>query len=212
MEGLCLLHHFRRDVDNVELGAERLVAPFDRPHADQIDNANKVVLDPDRQLQHQRTGAEAIADHRNTAREIGADPVHFIDKANPRNAVFVGLTPHRLGLRLDTGDRIENGYGAVEHAQATLHLDREINVARRIDDVDPMVCPETRGRGRRDRDAALLLLRHPIHRRGAFVHLADLIVAAGVVEDALGRCRLAGIDMGHDADVSVTIEGGLACH
>ena len=37
--------------------------------------------------------------------------------------------------------------------------------------------PEARRRGRRDRDAALLLLLHPVHRRGAFVHLADFVAA-----------------------------------
>jgi hypothetical protein len=55
-------------------------------------------------------------------------------------------------------------------------------------------------------DAALLLLHHPVHRGGAFVDLADLIVDARVVEDALGTRGFAGIDVGHDADVASTIE------
>ena len=76
----------------------------------------------------------------------------------------------------------------------------------RIDDVDPMVAPERRRRSRRDRDAALLLLRHPVHRRGALVDLAHLVGAAGVVEDPLGRRRLARIDVGHDPDVPDAVE------
>jgi hypothetical protein len=69
-----------------------------------------------------------------------------------------------------------------------------------------MIAPEA-GRGRRrDRDAALLLLRHPIHRRGALVHLADLVGAPGVVEDPLGRRRLARVDVGHDPDVADAVE------
>ena len=47
-----------------------------------------------------------------------------------------------------------------------------------------------------------MLLLHPVHRGAAVVDLADLVVDAGVVEDALGRRRLAGIDVGHDADVA----------
>ena len=67
-------------------------------------------------------------------------------------------------------------------------------------------------RGRRDRDAALLLLLHPVHRGRALVDLADLVGAAGVVEDPLGRRRLAGVDVGHDPDVAGLLEGELARH
>src|SRR5262249_9386977 len=48
--------------------------------------------------------------------------------------------------------------------------------------------------------------------RGALVHLADLVGATGVVEDALGRRRLARVDVGHDPDVSGVLEGILAGH
>src|SRR5690606_1390212 len=72
--------------------------------------------------------------------------------------------------------------------------------------------PERRGRGRLDRDAALLLLLHPVHRRGAVVHLADLVALAGVEQDALRRRRLAGVDVRHDAEVAVAFDGGRAGH
>src|SRR5206468_11291591 len=89
-------------------------------------------------------------------------------------------------------------------------LDREIDVTWRVDDIDSeldaVTCPECSGRGRRDRDAALLLLLHPVHRRGAFVHLADLVLLAGIVKNALGRRRLTGIDVRHDADISIVLE------
>jgi hypothetical protein len=89
-------------------------------------------------------------------------------------------------------------------------------VPGRIDDVDAKVAPKRRRRGGRDRDAALLLLRHPVHRRGALVDLAHLVGAARVVEDALGRRGLARIDVGHDPDVADALESDLAlcvnCH
>ena len=59
------------------------------------------------------------------------------------NVVLVGLAPHRLGLRLDAGDRVEHGDGAVEHAQRPLDLDREVDVAGRVDDVDAVVVPDS---------------------------------------------------------------------
>jgi hypothetical protein len=69
-----------------------------------------------------------------------------------------------------------------------------------------MVAPEAGGRGRRNRDAAFLFLLHPVHHRGAFVDLADLVRNPRVEEDALGRRGLAGIDVRHDADVPRAIQ------
>src|SRR5205807_281313 len=104
---------------------------------------------------------------------------------------------HGLGLGFDTGDRVEHGDGAVEDPQRPLDLHGEVDVAGRVDDVDPVVVPLA-GRGRRgDGDAALLLLDHPVHGGGAFVDLTDLVVLAGVVEDALGRRGFARVDVGH---------------
>ena len=72
-----------------------------------------------------------------------------------------------------------------------------------------VVAPEAGGRGGGDGDAALLLLLHPVHRRGALVDLADLVVDARVVEDALGGRGLARIDVRHDADVAGAARGGI---
>ena len=159
-------------------------------------------------------GREARTDHVDAAVELGADAVELVDEADPRYGVAVGLAPDRLGLRLDPGDPVEHGDGAVEDAQRALHLDGEVDVARGVDDVDRVAVPQARGRGGRDRDAALLLLRHPVHRRGAFVHLADLVVDAGVEQDPLGRGGLARVDVGHDPDVADLGQGGggVGCH
>ena len=126
--------------------------------------------------------------------------------------VPVGLAPDRLGLGLDAGDRVEHRDRAVEHAQRPLHLDREVDVAGRVDDVDPVTLPVGGRRGRGDRDPALALLDHPVHQGGALVDLADLVGLAGVVQDALGRGRLARVDVRHDPDVPGPGERVLADH
>ncbi|MNU09383.1 hypothetical protein D3C72_2559120 [compost metagenome] len=41
---------------------------------------------------------------------------------------------------------------------------------------------------------------------------ADLVGDAGVEEDALGGRRLAGVDMGADADIAIEIDARLAGH
>ena len=162
----------------------------------------EVGLCADRQLDRHRVGAEAV-DHRlDAALEVGADAVHLVDERDARHAVLVGLAPDGLGLRLDAGDGVEDGDGAVEHAQRALDLDGEVDVAGRVDDVDAVVAPDGGGRGRRDRDAALLLLLHPVHHGSALVDLTHLVGAAGVEEDALSRRRLTGVDVRHDPDVA----------
>src|SRR6266516_3275293 len=50
-------------------------------------------------------------------------------------------------------------------------------------------------------------------RQNAVVHLPHLVGAAGVVEDPLGRRRLARVDVGHDPDVADAVErDDLFCH
>ena len=72
--------------------------------------------------------------------------------------------------------------------------------------------PEAGRRGGRDRDAALLFLLHPVHDGGAVMDFADPVRDPRVEQDALGRRRLAGIDVRHDADIPIPREWGLPCH
>src|SRR4029079_15085405 len=202
-----------------ELRAQALVEPDDRAVVDEVHEALEAALDTDREIQNGRTRAQAILDHVNAALKAGAGTVELVDKAHPGNVILLGLAPDSLRLRLDAGNAVETGDRAVEDAQRALDLNCKIDVARRIDDVDPVLgalalvsAPETGRRGRRDGDPALLLLHHPVHRRGAFVHFADLVGLAGVIEDALRRRRLAGIDVRHDADVAIAFERMAAGH
>ena len=112
-----LLLEVVRDLDDLELGAQRLFQPDDRLVGNQVDQALVVGLDADRDLGHQRLAAQAVADHVDGAPEVGAGAVHLVDEADARHAVLVGLAPHRLGLRLDAGHRVEHADRAVEHAQ-----------------------------------------------------------------------------------------------
>jgi hypothetical protein len=198
---LGLVEHVGRNVLHVVVGAHGLVLVDERLHAHEIDDALELVFGADRQLNRDGIAFELAGNLRERLLEVRADAVHLVDEADARHAVLVGLAPHGFRLRLDTRDGVEHGDRAVEHAQRTLHFNREIDVAGRIDDVDAMVAPEARRRGGRDRDAALLLLLHPVHHRRAFVDFADLVRNTRIEEDPLGGGRLPGIDVGHDADV-----------
>jgi len=171
------------------------------------------------QLDRHRVALQAGADVLVGLEEGGADAVHLVDEGEARHTVLVRLAPHGLGLRLHPRHGVIHHARAVEHAQRAFHLDGEINVSGRVDDVDVMLgvgevhpFPEAGRRRRRDRDAALLLLLHPVHGGGAVVDLADLVVHARVEQDALGRGRLPGVDVRRDADVPITLDRCFACH
>ena len=105
-----------------------------------------------------------------------------------------------------------SGDGAVEDAQRALDLDGEVDVAGRVDDVDAValhshvVAAEVIVMPR----SCSCSIQSIVGR--ALVDLADLVGATGVVEDALGRRRLAGVDVRHDPDVPGLLERVLAGH
>jgi hypothetical protein len=44
------------------------------------------------------------------------------------------------------------------------------------------------------------------------MNFTDLVIDTGVVEDALGCCRLASVDVGADTDIAVALDWGFSCH
>ena len=126
--------------------------------------------------------------------------------------VFVGLAPHGFGLGLDSSDGVEDDHAAIEHAQAALHLDGEIDVAGGVDEVEVVAYPVAGGGGGGDGNATLALLGHEVHHGRAFVDLADLVGAAGEVENALGHGGLTRVNMGDDAEVAHPFNEDVAGH
>src|SRR5690606_12241731 len=161
---------FGRDVDVVELGALAGFVPDDGFHLDQVDDALEGVFGTDRDHDGHGIGAQARLQLVVDLEEVGAGAVHLVDEGQTRHAVLVGLAPHGFGLRLHAAHGAVHHAGAVEHAHGTLHLDGEVHVSRGVDDVDAVfgivaghAAPKRRRSGRRDGNAALLLLLHPVH-------------------------------------------------
>jgi len=210
--GVGLLDHVGRDRHVLVGGAQAVVVPDDAGHADEVDQTRQVGFRTDRQLDRHGLGAQAVADRLDRLVEVGADLVHLVDEDDARHAVLVGLTPDGLGLGLHARVAVQHGHGAVQHAQRALDLDGEVHVAGGVDDVQALLAPEGGRRGGRNRDAAFLLLVHPVHGGGAVVDFADLVGLAGVIQDPLGRRRLARVDVGHDAEVAVVFDFMRAGH
>jgi hypothetical protein len=140
--------------------------------------------------------------HVKDMKEVRTHNVHFIDIDHTGNMVMVSLSPDRLRLRFHTALGAENRYTSVEHSQRTLNFGCKVHMARRVDDVDAGILPETGCCGGGDRYATLLLLLHPVHRSGAFVCFAEFVVDPGVKQNTLRGGCFPGIDVSLDSDVS----------
>ena len=182
-------------------------------HPHQVDHAAKRVGDvlrpqAGRDLQHRRPRAEPrlhLVDH---GLEVGALAVQLVDERQPRHVVPVRLPPDRLALRLDALAPAEHHHGAVQHPQAPLHLGREVDVPRRVDQVDRDILPRHLHAGGVDGDAALLLFGVVVGGGGALVDLAGPVPLARDVQHPLGDGCLPGIDMGDHANVAELGEVG----
>ena len=99
--------------------------------------------------------------------------------------VPVGLFPDRLRLWFNTSHGTEDGDGSVEYPKRPFYFDGKIDMARSINDVEPVVfvvvIPVNGGSCRGDGNATLLLLHHPIHGGRTIVHLSKLIIDAGII-------------------------------
>src|SRR5699024_3278068 len=212
---LSLLLQVGRDLLDGRLGACSNDAwPHQSLHLQQADNTLEVVLSADRQLHDQRLRTETVNDGLHGVVKVRTQLVHLVDEADARDVVLIRLAPDLLRLRLNAFLRAEDSDSAVQDTQGTLDLTGEVDVARGIDQVDLVVVPEAGRRGGSNRDAALLLLLHPVHGGCAVVGLAHLTVDTGVEEDAFGGGGLTGIDVGHDADVADLLQVGqcFECH
>ncbi len=172
----------------------------------EIDDAGEHVLGADGQLQQGRPGAQPRAHLREDIFRVGADAIHLVDEGDARHAELVRLVPHGLRLGLDPVDGAEHHDRAVEHPQGALDLDGEVDVAGRVDEVQLVLAPVERGGRGGDGDAALTLLRHPVHLRVALVDLADLVDASRVEQESFGHGGLASVDMGDDTEVTNALE------
>ena len=182
---------------------------------DEVDEPRERFARADGNVKRMRVPAKLFANALDGVEEIRSRAVHLVDVGDARNVVFVHLAPNRFGLRLNAGDRAENGDRAVENAERALDFRREVDVSGRVDDVQAMRNlgersvrrrPPAGNRRGRNRDSALLFLLHPVRRRGAFVNFAGFVNDACIEKNALGRRRFPRVNVRGDAEVSRVFE------
>src|SRR5699024_2219454 len=164
-----------RDVDVFELHAVTGFVPDDAFHLDEINHALEVVFGADGQHDGNRIGVKALLQLVEDREEVGTRAVHLVDEGQPGNAILVGLAPDGFGLRLNATNRAVHHARAIQDTHGALDFNREVDVTGRVNDVDMVgrivvihARPECGRGGRRNRDATLLFLFHPVHGGGAF--------------------------------------------
>ena len=183
-------------------------------HRHEIDDATVLVAQADGNLNRDAVGAQAGLDGVVGELKARADLVHLVDEAQTGHAIAVGLTPDRFGLSFHAFLAVEDRDRAVEDAHRAFDFDGEVHVAGGIDQVQleflALVLPRAGRRGGLDGDAAFLFFLQEVHRGSAFVHFADLVVLAGVEQDAFGDGGFTRVDVG--ADTEVTNVGQVGWH
>lgn len=131
--------------------------------------------------------------------------VHLINEHDSRNFVAIHLPTHGQGLRLHAADGAAHKHGAIQHTQSPLHLNREIDVPRRIDDVQVVTLPRAVGRGGRNCNAFFAFQFHMVHFLANAVlaaHVVNGLDAARVEENPFGERGLTAVNMLTDAEIS----------
>jgi len=173
-------------------------------HLEEVDDALELVLETDGEGHEDRVEAELLGELGLDLEGVGARAVALVDEGDAGNMVALELAVDGDRLGLDAADRAEDEDSPVEDAEGTLDFDGEVDVAGGVDQVDRDILPGHVGRGGLDGDAALALEIHGIHG-GAdailAVDLVDRVYLIAVEQDAFGKRRLAGIDVGADSDV-----------
>src|SRR4051812_18384954 len=191
-----------------------ILIPHDTAVSNQVNNAFEVILFTDRELKRYRLATEFFFYLLANAKKIGTCAVHFIDESDTGNLIVVCKAPVGLRLRLNTVYGAEQKDETIEYTERAVNFHCEVNVSGCIDDVYVIfvgfVFPMYSCGGRRDRDTPLLFLLHPVHRGSAIMNLTNLMVYAGIIQDALGSCSLTRIDVSSDTNVPCISK--ISCH
>jgi hypothetical protein len=141
---------------------------------------------------------------------LGGRQIDLVDDRHDLMIMLDRLIDIGQRLRLDSLRRIHHQQRALAGGKAAAHLIGEVDMAGRVHEVELIGFAVARGVGeahglRLDGDAALPLDIHIIeHLRGHFAFAEP----AGLLDQPVGKRRLAMIDMGYDAEITNFVERG----
>ena len=166
------------------------------------------LLDPDPFLRRRRDRVGAF-DHQQLfdlalhPLDVGRRQIDLVDDRDDRQVLRQREVVVRERLRLDALRGVDHQQRALARRQRARHFGGEVDVARRVDEVQLVRLPVVRRVRQRhrvhlDRDAALALEVHRVEQ--LLFHLAPLH-RLGDLEQPVGQRRLAVVDVRDDAEV-----------
>src|SRR4030042_1835424 len=111
----------------------------------EVDDSLKILFLSDGELKGKGGRFETTYHHLKASLEICSHSVHLIDKGNPRDPIFISLFPNRFRLRLYSTDGTKNCNGSVQDTKGSFYLNREVHMARGVDNIDLWIFQETGG-------------------------------------------------------------------
>jgi hypothetical protein len=135
----------------------------------------------------------------NAGAKIGSGSIQLVDEDHASAAPSLGLLPDSLRLGFNSSHSIKHDEDRIHDSHATSNFRSEVDVARRVQDLQSRVTPPHPDRGALDRNASSLLLRQPVRRRRAVIDGTLSPSGTSFEEDSLGQGGLAGIHVRHDS-------------
>ena len=175
-------------------------------HFHQVDDTNEIAFCTDRQSNSNRCATQSVYHHLQYIIEVCTHDVHFVNKCHSGYVVVVSLTPYSFGLRFYTAFCAEYANGTVQYTQGTFNFYCEVNVTWCVNDVDSVTIPLTSCRCGSNCDTSFLFLFHPVHGCSTFMSITDFIVYTSIIEDTLCQCCFTSIDMGHNTNISGSLQ------
>ena len=146
---------------------------------------------------------EHLLDLRGAAIGIGGRQVELVEAGDDLEVVLEGEVAVRERLRLDALGRVDQEDHALAGGQRPRDLVAEVDVARRVDQVDDVVPVVEPDRLQLDRDAPLALDVHRVEVLGPHVPGVD---GTAQLEEAVGERALPVVDVRHDGQVAKAAE------
>ena len=152
--------------------------------------------------------AEDVLDLHRVAVGIGGRQVDLVERGHDLEVVLHRQVAVGQRLRLDALGGVDHQHHALARGERPADLVAEVDVARRVDQVEHVALPLDTHVLRLDRDAPLAL---EVHRVEVLLAHVTGIDGAGDLEDAVGERRLAVIDVGDDREVADAgeVHGGV---
>ena len=194
----------RRDVDRRAELPLRLALVEQEVAARDVVDAAEVLRAADRPVHGRRRDPERLLEVVEQLERIARRPIELVDERENRQAMPLRHLEQLARLILDAVRGVDHHHDAVGRDQRAVGVLAEVLVARRVDERHAPAVELELERGGGDRNAALLLERHPVGRRVpsrlAAAHGAGQLDRARVQQQLLGQRRLAGVGVRDDRE------------